>query len=84
MKLISFNRREDFGIEIYAQILHTKRWALLQVSFSFNDYPGWPYLQINSGSNGLLSVFFWVWKLGMDVDVLSRTWRRDYREDEEQ
>ena len=84
MKLISFKHREDFGHEYYVQILHTKRWALLQVSFSFNDYPGWPYLQINSGGNGLLSVFFWVWRLGMDVDVLSKTWRRNCGEDEEQ
>lgn len=41
MRLISFKHREDYGHEWYVQVLHTKRWALLQASVSWNDYAGW-------------------------------------------
>jgi len=86
MKLINLKHREDFGHEHYVQILNVKNWSLLQVSVSWNDYPGWPYLQVTSGSSGLLGVLFWVYKFGLDIDILSRTWRWDYlkKEDEEQ
>jgi hypothetical protein len=70
--------REDFGHEWYVQFLFTNRWALIQASVSWNDYPSWPYIQITSGSNGLLSILFWTYKFGFDIDLLSRTWNWDY------
>jgi len=86
MKLIYLKHREDFGHDYYVQILNVKNWSLLQVSVSWNDSPSWPYLQVTSGSSGLLGVLFWAHKFGLDVDILSRTWRWDYlkKEDEEQ
>jgi hypothetical protein len=78
MKLISFKRREDFGTELYTQILHTKRWALLQASVSWNDFPSFPFLQVRTGMGSLLSVMVCVYKLGFDVDVFSRTWNFEY------
>jgi hypothetical protein len=80
-KLIQFNVREDFGTDVYFQILNFKNWSLLQVSFSYNDYAGWPYLQIIMGSNGLFCLLFWVWRLGFDVSILSRTWKWDHMKD---
>tara|TARA_R110000868_G_scaffold94550_3_gene260838 strand:+ start:164 stop:430 length:267 start_codon:yes stop_codon:yes gene_type:complete len=80
-KLIQFNYRYDFGHDWYVQVLNIRRWSLLQVSFSWNDYAGCPYLQINMGSNGLLCVLFWAYKLGFDVSILSRTWKWDYLKD---
>ena len=73
--LIRFKYRYDFGHDFYVQILNIKRWSLLQVSVSWNDYPSWPYGQLSFGSNGMLSILFWVFKFGMDIDILSRTWR---------
>ena len=82
MKLIQVKHRYDFGHEYYVQLFSVRpidrQWSLLQVSVSWNDYPSWPYLQVTSGSNGLLSVLFWVYKFGFDIDVLSRTWNWDY------
>jgi len=82
MNLIKFKHREDFGHEWYVQILNIKlrkyQWSLLQFSVSWNDFPSWPYIQITSGSNGLLSILFWAYKFGVDIDVLSRTWNWDY------
>jgi len=75
MNILKFVHKEDFGHEWYAQLLNVKNWSLLQVSVSWNDYPSWPYLQVTSGSNGLLGVLFWAYKFGFDVDVFSRTWR---------
>jgi hypothetical protein len=77
-KLIQFNYRYDFGHDWYVQILNIRRWSLLQVSVSWNDYAGWPYCQITMGSNGLFGLLFWVYKLGFDVSLLSRTWKWDY------
>ena len=81
MKLINFKHREDFGHDWYLQVLTIKNWSLLQVSVSWNDYPGWPYIQIKSGTGSTLSILFWAYKFGLDVDILSRTWRWDYREE---
>jgi hypothetical protein len=80
-KLIQVNVREDFGTDCYVQVLNVRNWSLLQVSFSYNDYAGWPYLQINMGSNGLFSLLFWVHRLGFDVSLASRTWNFDYMKD---
>lgn len=80
-KLIQFNVHEDFGTDVYIQFLNVKNWSLLQVSFSWNDYSGWPYLQITSGGNGLLCFLFWVYKFGFDVSIVSRTWNCDYMKD---
>jgi hypothetical protein len=81
MNLINFKYREDFGDEWYVQILNIKRWSLFQGSVSWNDYPGWPYLQITFGSNGFFGILFWVYKFGLSIDILSRTWNWEYLED---
>jgi len=78
MKLISFKHREDYGHEWYVQVLHNKRWALLQTSVSWNDYAGWPYIQIKSGTGTLLSIMFWVYKFGFDIGVCEHTWNFEY------
>ena len=81
MKLISFKHREDYGHEWYVQILHNKRWALLQASVSWNDYAGWPYIQIKSGTGTLLSIMFWVYRFGFDIGVCEHTWNFEYLND---
>ena len=88
MNLFNYKHREDFGDEWYIQLLNTgrhvpkfmKNWSFLQASVSWNDFPGWPYVQITFGSNGLFSILLWVYKFGLDVDILSRTWRWDHVE----
>jgi hypothetical protein len=80
-KLIQFNVQEDFGTDVYVQVLNIRNWSLLQVSFSWNDYAGLPYLQITMGSNGLFGLLFWAYKLGFDVSLASRTWNFDYMKD---
>lgn len=81
MKLFKFSHRYDFGHDLYAQILNIKRWSLLQISISWNDYPSWPYFQIKSGTGDLLDVMFWVYKFGIDVTILGTTWNWDYLND---
>jgi hypothetical protein len=80
-KLIQFNIHKDFGTDWYVQVLNVKNWSLLQVSFSWNDFAGLPYLQIHMGSNGLFGLLFWVHRLGFDVSIASRTWNWDYMKD---
>ena len=78
MSIIKFNKREDFGTDYYVQVLNIRKWSLLQVSVSWNDYASLPYLQITFGSNGFFSILSWVGKFGFDADLLSRTWNFDY------
>jgi hypothetical protein len=81
VKLISFKRREDYGTELYVQVLHNRYWALLQASVSWNDYAGWPYIQIKSGTGTLLSIMFWCYKFGFDIGVCEHTWNFEYLND---
>lgn len=81
MKLFNFKHQYDFGHDCYVQVLSAKGWSLLQVSVSWNDWPSWPYIQIKSGSGSTFSLLFWAYKFGLDIDILSRTWRWDYMDD---
>ncbi len=83
MKLFNFKHTEDWGHDYYAQVLSVKGWSLLQVSVSWNDFPEWPFIQIKSGSGSTLSILFWVYKFGLDVDILSRTWNWYYEQETE-
>jgi len=81
MKLINLSHREDFGHDWYIQFINIKSVSLLQISVSWNDYPSWPYLQIKSGTGDVLDILFWVYKFGIDVTILGRTWNWDYMEE---
>ena len=82
MNLLNFKHRYDYGHDWYVQILSTgkhvprpfKNFSLFQGSVSWNDYESWPYLQIKSGCGGVLSIVFWVYKFGIDISILERTW----------
>ena len=82
MNLIKFNHRKDFGDDWYLQILNTgkhmpkpfKNWSLIQASVSWNEYPGWPYIKISSGTGSLISIMFWAYKFGFDIGIIERTW----------
>ncbi len=81
MKLITFKHQEDFGHNWYVMVLHTKRWALLQASVSWNDYAAWPYIQIKSGNGSFLSIMFWAHRFGFDIGFIERTWNFEYLKD---
>lgn len=74
MTLINLKHREDFGHEYIVQVLNIKRWSLIQVSVSWNDFPGWPYIKISSGCGSLISIMAWAYKLGFDFSIIDRTW----------
>ena len=88
MSFLRIKRRNDFGLEIYFQIINFgrhwpgpfKRRSVLQVSLSWNDHPGFPYIQITSGNTGLLGIMLWIYKFGFDLDFMSRTWNFTYLE----
>jgi hypothetical protein len=83
LDLFRYTYSEDFGATWYFQLLNfnkhfpvpIKRRSLLQWSFSWSDYPSWPYMQITSGSSGVLSFMFWAYKFGFDIDLFSYTWK---------
>ena len=72
--LIILAKRKDYGTDYYASVLNIRKWSLLQISLSWNDYASWPYLQIRSGTGDVLNVLFWAYKFGLDFTLISRTW----------
>jgi hypothetical protein len=45
---------------------------------NWNDYAGWPYFQVSSGCGRLLSVLFWIYRLGIDFDIAGYNWPDKY------
>ena len=80
MSIINFKHREDYGHDWYAQVLNVRKWSVLQVSVSWNEFKSWPYIQIKSGCGTILSIIFWTYKFGFDIDIFARTWNWDYME----
>ena len=78
MKLLALNYQFDFGHDYYIRLLFNKHWALFQASVSWCQYPGLPFLQIQSGSGSLLNVIFNVYRFGMSIALLDRTWKLEY------
>ena len=81
MNLINFKHREDFGHELYVQVLNVKGWSLLQASVSWNDYPSFPFLQVRFGMGSLVNIMFCIYKLGFDIGICEHTWNFEYLED---
>jgi len=81
MKLISFKHRCDYGTELYAQVLHSKRWALLQASVSWNDFASFPFVQVKSGMGSLFNLMVCVYKFGFDIGICEHTWNFEYLND---
>jgi len=77
MSIIKFSKREDYGTDYNVQLINFEGISLLQLSFSYNDYPSWPYLQIKSGMGDILDVLFCAYKFGFDITILGRTWNFD-------
>lgn len=81
MELIKFKNRYDYGHEWYVQILNIKGWNLLQLSLSWNDYPSWPFIQIKSGTGSTLNLLLWVYKFGLDLGFIERSWSWEFLDD---
>jgi len=82
VNLIKLKHHYDFGHDYYVQLLNFKRYSLLQVSVSWMADLCSPYIQVSCGNGHLLSVLFWAYKFGFDIDLISRTWNWDYLDEE--
>lgn len=83
MDLIRFQKRNDSGPEYIVKIINTnKHWprplrevSLIQLSVSWTEYKSMPYLHLTMGGNGFFSILFIIYKFGIDVDLLTYTWK---------
>jgi len=74
MKLLDYYKKEDFGVEHIFIIIKGENRSFIQVSFSWNDYPDFPYLQIGIGNNRLIDIIFWCWRFGFSAEIFGVTW----------
>lgn len=85
MDLIKFEKRNDYGPEWIVKIINTdsfypgllKNRSLLQLSVSWSEYVSFPYLHFTMGGNGLMDLMIIVYKFGIDIDIMSYTWKFD-------
>jgi len=85
MELIKFEKRNKPDPEWILKVLNTdshypgilKNRSLVQLSLSWSEYVSWPYLHFTMGGNGLMDLLFIVYKFGIDIDILSYTWKLD-------
>jgi hypothetical protein len=83
MQLIKLRHCRDYGHEWVVQLITFKHWSIFQSSISWNDYAGWPFIQIKSGNGCGFSLLFWAYKLGIDIDLFANSWSQYYdRKDE--
>ena len=86
MKLIEFKHQYDFGHEVIISLFKGKKYSVLQLSLDWNDYGGWPYLQISSGMGRAFSFLLSIGRFGISFDIAGYTWPDSYmihNEDEE-
>lgn len=74
MRLFDFRHRLDWGHDFNFGFLKTRRYSLLQISISWSEYAGWPYLQLQFGNGKLFGILFWAYKFGFDLDFIGNTW----------
>jgi hypothetical protein len=78
MKFLTCGLIKDFGHEYYISFLKGKKHAFVQISVSWSEYPGWPYLQFSSGQGRVFSLLFWCYKFGIDIDIFAYNWPIKY------
>ena len=76
MQLIKFERQEDYGRDLHLTILKIQNWCLLQSCFSTMVYGrSFPYLSLIFGSGRLFGFNFQVYKFGICIELLTRSWK---------
>lgn len=74
MKLFDFKIRDDWGKDYYFSLFKTKRYTVLQVSFSICETSAFPYFQLSMGMGKLFGFFCYAWRFGFDIDICGTTW----------
>ena len=75
LKLFKLKYEEDYGHNFYVTLIQIKRWCLVQSCFCTAVYgKGFPYLNLTLGGGRLIAVNFDFWKIGMCVELFSRSW----------
>lgn len=78
MKLFKFKYVEDYGHEYHLTILKLKNWCLFQSCFLIGIYArSFPYLNITMGQGRFFGITFQIWRFGVTIDFLSRSWLDD-------
>lgn len=75
-KAIELYHIVDLGHEYIFKLLILGDWSVLQASLSWSDYSCGPFLQVKTGGGTLLSVVVFAGKLGLDIDLFGRLWKR--------
>lgn len=80
MKILTCKYIKDFGHEYYISFLKGRKYSFFQATLGWNDYSGWPYVQVSSGQGRLLSILFWIYRFSFDLDLFANNWPHKYDE----
>lgn len=73
MKFFDFLTQDDFGKEIFLNLLQYKRFCLFQLMLDFNQYTGSSGVIMSIGHSSVLGISFHLLNFGFSFDFL--TWK---------
>ena len=76
MKLISYKKVEDYGLEHCLTILQIKNRALIQTSFGWSDYSDLPFVQVTFGNRCLIDILVFIWRISFTLEICGPVWKR--------
>lgn len=74
MKLLSYRRYQDYGVEHIFSLFRGEKFSLFQLSVGWDEYKSWPYVQVSSGNNNLFDFLFYAYRFSCSFSLIGRTW----------
>lgn len=77
MRLFRYNYNSTYGKDYCLNIFEINRWCLIQSCFVIGVLGrNFPYLNITFGSGRLIGINFQIWRFGVTLEFLSRSWTK--------
>jgi hypothetical protein len=75
MRLFRYLNRGGYGKDYHLNLIEIGGWCLIQSCFTIGVFGRYfPYLNITMGSGRLLGISVQVWRFGIVIEFLSRSW----------
>ena len=71
MKLIYFDTFFDFGKNVNISLFKHRRKSLVDIDFSWNDYPGIFYASVSSGLGSAFRFTFSFYRLDLSISLFN-------------
>ncbi len=78
IKLFDFEYIEDYSKLFKFTIgSYKQKYAILEIIFSFDDYPGTIWIRLDCGLNQVLCFILSIWRFTFEVNFLAKIYKHD-------